>query len=81
LLTAIPTSHYCGISNLSSVALSAQEMEQCLGGCQFHHNVEVEMVDHEWLCMQQCDFCCNGIFKLTPEWMGIVLKNNDTQVE
>jgi len=81
LLTAILTSHYCEIGNLSSVAFSAQEMEQRLGGCQFHHNEEVEMADHEWLCMQKCDFCCNEIFKLMPEWVGIVLKNNDAQVE
>jgi hypothetical protein len=53
-------------------------MEQQLGGCQFHHNEEVEMADHEWLCMRQCDFCCSGIFKLVPEWVGIVLKNSNT---
>jgi hypothetical protein len=52
-----------------------------MGDCQFHHNEEVEMADHEWLFMQQCDFCCNGMFKLVPEWVGIELKNRDTYVE
>jgi len=46
------------------------------------------MAVHEWLRMQDTDFCRAGIFKLVPRWdkciilAGIVLKdNNGTSLE
>jgi hypothetical protein len=41
-------------------------------------NEEVEMSVCEQLCMQYPDFQLDGILKLMPMLLGVVLENNDT---